>query len=35
MESMGVTAEDALALIQQKREIYLSQGIEEIFHTKL
>jgi len=35
MESMGITAEDALALIQQKREIYLSQGIEEIFQKKL
>ncbi|MDD2899024.1 MAG: dual specificity protein phosphatase family protein [Desulfuromonadaceae bacterium] len=30
MESMGITAEEALALIQQKRDIYLSQGIEEI-----
>lgn len=31
MESMGITAEEALTLIQQKRKIYLSQGIEEIF----
>jgi len=35
MESKGITAEEALALIQQKREIYLSQGIEEIFQKKL
>ena len=35
MDSMGITAEEALALIQQKREIYLSQGIEEIFQKKL
>jgi protein-tyrosine phosphatase len=34
MESMGITAEEALALIQQKRGIYLSQGIEEIFNLK-
>lgn len=34
MESKGITAEAALALIQQKREIYLSQGIEEIFNLK-
>lgn len=35
MESMWITAEEALALIKQKREIYLSQGIEEIFQKKL
>jgi len=35
MESMNISSDDALALIQQKREIYLSQGIEEIFVIKL
>lgn len=32
MESRGMTASEALAFIQQKREVYLTPGIEEILH---
>ena len=34
IESRSITAEEALAIIQEKRKIYLSPGIEEIFNLK-